>query len=566
MAPIKENLAAALLLAMKWPEMAKQGASFCDPLCGSGTFLIEALMIAADVAPQIKRGYFGFLGWKGHDNESWKALRADAVERARAGLAGLNNAIEGSDKSTHVIAQAEKNLQLSGFDRYINIRVGNITQINYATELKSGLVVCNPPYGVRLEKTADVPKLYTRLGRVFKRQFAGWTVGVFTGSPDLIHRMRLQTSNVIKCANGGIDCQLVKAIPEYSNETLEEADSAQVTASESQSPWNQSSKLSLPKKVNRAEMFANRLAKNFRGLEKWAKGEGISSYRVYDADLPEYAITVDVYESDKRYVHVQEYRAPSTIDRQLASQRLQSAMGEIPSVLNCEASSVILKERRREGDEQPRNRQENHIIEEQGCRFEIDFNDSLDTGIFSHHRKIRRWIFNKAKNKSFLNLFASTGTASVYAMAGGATSTTTIEMSKHYLGWAERNMALNTDKLEGHEFVLDDCFAWLAKPPNDKTYDLILLDPPSYTKNANTDQIWEVQRDHVKLIRQAITLLNPEGLLIFSSSARKLKIDLDRLDWHKVIDKSRASIPRDYVRTPKIHQCFFIQKKPQENA
>ncbi len=561
MAPLKENLAAALLLAMDWPEKAKMGMSFCDPLCGSGTFLIEATMMAADIAPLIKRRYFGFLGWKGHQSEIWENLRTQAIERAKTGLAKLDNLIYGSDKSTHVIAQAELNIQRAGLNNVINLRVGNINQIQYVRELKPGLTLCNPPYGVRLEKDADIARLYTNLGRVFRRQFGGWTVGIFTGSPDLVHRTRLNTTTVLKCTNGGIDCKLMQAVPEKAKHQSQPTIEQKV---KTESPWNQSSRLKLQPLKHRAEMFANRLAKNFRSLEKWAKNEDIGCYRVYTADLPEYAVAIDIYESDQRYVHVQEYRAPSTIDPKVAAQRLHAVISEIPGVLGCTSDAISVKVRRRQSGisqyEKLQTRRDAHIIEEYACLFEINLYDYLDTGIFADHRKIRRWIFKEAKGKRFLNLFAYTGTASVHAMAGGAISTTAVDMSSNYLAWAERNMALNTKDMEMHNFIRADCLAWLEKPPEHQKFNLILLDPPTFSNSNKMDSDWNVQRDHVNIIHKAMRLLDKDGLLIFSNNYRKFKLDVKHLQRFKITDKTRASIPRDFSRTPKVHQCFYIQK------
>jgi 23S rRNA (guanine2445-N2)-methyltransferase / 23S rRNA (guanine2069-N7)-methyltransferase len=571
MAPLKENLAASLLIAMDWPQRAKEGESFCDPLCGSGTFLIEAAMIAADIAPQLNREYFGFLAWKGHNSSAWDKLLSDAKQRAETGLASMKCSISGSDKSTQVVRVAEQNIARAGLQDVIDIRIGNIKQIQYPSSMPSGLLVCNPPYGVRLESSGAGPaSLYADLGKVFKSQFGGWRVAVITGNTDLMYRLRLKTTSVLKCTNGGIDCRLYQAdVPKglvggFSPEEM--SDESDDNSANTKSPWATSSVLKLPPvKQAHSVMFANRLAKNFKQLKKWAKTEGAGAYRVYDADLPEYALAIDVYESDQRYVHVQEYRAPATIDKAIAAERLKAAIAEIPDVLGCDPDAISLKVRRRQSGsdqyEKLQSRKEMHIISEHVCKFEVNLFDYLDTGIFADHRKIRQWIFKQAKDLRFLNLFAYTGTATVHAALGGAKSTTTVDMSSNYLAWAERNLALNLSNKGEHEFIRADCLDWLENPPEGAQFDLILLDPPTFSNSNKMEQDWDVQRDHVKLIRQALKLLSPDGLLIFSNNFRKFKLDEKNLDRYEITDKSRASIPRDYSRNAKIHQCYFIKHR-----
>lgn len=572
LAPLKENLAAALLLASDWPERAKRGESFCDPMCGSGTFLIEAVMMAADIAPQLKRAYFGFSGWKQHQAELWKTIREEARSRAEAGLAGLKNEIRGSDKSTHVVELAKANIERTGLKDHIQIAVGNIEQIHYPSSMPAGLAVINPPYGVRLEDNSNVGSLYGAIGRCFKNNFGNWTVGIFTGSPDLVNRMRLKTETALKCSNGGIDCKLLLAdVPETTNNT-DAPESKDNGASEAAKVWAGAtpSKLKLKEKPpERAEMFANRLRKNAKQLLKWAANEEIGCYRIYDADLPEYALAIDVYESDHRYVHVQEYRAPANIDKAVAEKRLHAAIAEIPAVLECSADDVRLKERKRQtGSNQyeklnTRGGGDVHVIEEGGLKFEVNLSDYLDTGIFSDHRKIRQWISKQAMGGDFLNLFAYTGTASVYAAKGGATSVTTVDMSSNYLSWAERNMALNDLSSVPHDVIRTDCLEWLAGS-HEKQYDLILLDPPTFSNSTRMEQDWEVQKDHVKVIRQAMRILKPDGLLIFSNNYRKFKIDSVKLDRYRIDNKTRASIPRDFARKANIHQCYFIRHIPEQ--
>lgn len=552
-APLKENLAAALLYAMDWPAMAARGASFCDPMCGSGTLSIEAGLMAADIAPQATRDYFGFLGWKGHQPAVWEKLQAEASARKRAGFQALQSRLIGADISGRAIHNAKDNCARAGLGDVLELHAADVAVAQYAKDVPVGLVLSNPPYGVRLENTGGLGKLYTTLGRALKTHFAGWTVGIFSGSADLVHRMRLPSKAVLRCANGGIDCRLMQmAVPA-------DAPSAPRQRGEAGSETDAQAG---------AAMFANRLRKNVKALKKWAAAEGVGCYRVYDADLPEYAVAVDIYESDRRYVQVQEYRAPARIDKDVAQARLNALLGEIPAVLGCDADAIRLRQRQRQPGAQQYEKlqnfhdagQDTHIIEENGCRFEVNLSDYLDTGIFADHRKIRRWIAREAPGKRFLNLFAYTGTATVQAAVAGATSTTTVDLSNNYLAWAERNLALNVpNPPPEHSFVRADCLAWLREQTERGCYDLILLDPPTFSNSKAMDQDWDVQRDHVAVIRQAMRLLSAEGLLIFSNNFRQFRLDAKKLDRYRIENRTRDSIPRDFARSAHIHQCYFMR-------
>jgi 23S rRNA (guanine2445-N2)-methyltransferase / 23S rRNA (guanine2069-N7)-methyltransferase len=308
------------------------------------------------------------------------------------------------------------------------------------------------------------------------------------------------------------------------------------------------------------EMFANRLRKNLRHLGKWARREGVTCYRVYDADLPEYALAVDLYEG---WAHVQEYAAPPSVDPGRAEVRLKDALATIPVVFGMDPDRVILKVRRKQKGPAQYERQaamgEFRVVHEGGLRFQVNLTDYLDTGLFLDHRPTRALIRGLAAGGRFLNLFAYTGTASVYAAAAGAVSTTTVDLSSVYLDWARRNMALN-GFAEGraHRFVRADCLAWLASPHPER-FHLIFLDPPTFSNSKRMGgQTFDVQRDHASLIRAAATLLARDGVLLFSNNFRHFKLNRAALSQFAVEECSAATIPPDFERTPRIHTCWKI--------
>jgi len=201
-------------------------------------------------------------------------------------------------------------------------------------------------------------------------------------------------------------------------------------------------------------------------------------------------------------------------------------------------------------------------VEEHGAFFYINFEDYLDTGLFLDHRPMRLKIQQQAKNKHFLNLFAYTGTVSVHAAIGGASSTTTVDMSKTYLDWAQRNMALNKNQ-SNNRFIRADCMEWLKneanKPEDEKSYDLIFLDPPTFSNSKRMDNNLSIQEDHVELINHAAKLLSADGILYFSTNFRRFKLDSELLAHLKIKDISAQTIPEDFSRTPRIHYCWEIK-------
>ncbi len=310
-----------------------------------------------------------------------------------------------------------------------------------------------------------------------------------------------------------------------------------------------------------AEMLANRLRKNLKHKRRWARRERISCYRVYDADLPEYAVAVDLYGD---WAHVQEYQAPSSIDPLLARQRLQEVVSVIPAALGIAPEKIRVKVRRRGrgGAQYEKLNDAGRFIdvEEGGLRFQINLNDYLDSGLFLDHRLVRNWVRERAAGVDFLNLFAYTGSATVYAADGGAASTTTVDLSGTYLDWARRNMALNGFTETRHRYLREDCTHWIKGEK--LRYGLILLDPPTFSNARRMVHDFDVQRDHVDLIRRTARLLSVGGTLIFSCNFRKFQLDHQALDADFVLqDRTRASIPEDFRRRAGVHHCWIIHKR-----
>lgn len=538
-APLKENLAAALLLRAGWPALAAEGAPLLDPMCGSGTLPIEAALIAADIAPGLARDYYGFLGWLGHIPAVWRQLREEAEARREAGLATLPG-IVGYDADGQAVRTALANVERAGLRGRVHIERRALADARPVGE-RPGLFIVNPPYGERLgEATALIP-LYGQIGDTLKQRFGGWQAAVFTGNPELGPRVGLKPRKTYQLYNGPLECRL--ALFDIAERAPEAAE------------------------AGAGEMLANRLRKNLKNLQRWARREGVTNYRLYDADLPEFAVAVDVYQGERLWAHVQEYAAPASIDPARAGRRLREALRVIPEVLGIPPEQMFFKIRERQrgrAQYEKLDRQGRYYeVREGGCRLLVNFTDYLDTGLFLDHRPTRARIGALAAGKRFLNLFCYTGAATVHAAVGGARATTSVDMSRTYLDWAERNLALNGHRGRDHEFIQADCLAWLAAESarRRRQYDLIFLDPPSFSNSKRMERTFDVQRDHVTLLRQTAALLAPGGLLIFSNNLRRFRLDAEALPELDIRDISRETIPPDFARNPKIHHCFEVRRR-----
>ena len=545
-APLKENLASALLIRCGWPAVAEERPLMLDPMCGSGTLLIEAALMAADIAPGLQRRYYGFNRWLQHDRELWNNIREEAGERRDQGLTQLNARFVGRDMDARVLRTAKENAARAGVDAFIQFTNSRVEDLQRADlpEAEKGLVLTNPPYGERLGEESQLMFLYRHLGDLLKRQFGGWQAAIFTGNPELCKVMGLRADKQYKFFNGAIESRLFLY------------DIAEQEARSEAAPQGETPELS-----EGAQMFANRLRKNMKQLAKWVKRENIDCYRAYDADIPEYQVAVDIY---KDQVHLQEYAPPKKVDKVKAFSRLNEVVAALPVVLDKPAEKIVLKQRKRQQgtDQYEKQSQTRHFFEvnEHGCRLLVNLKDYLDTGLFLDHRPVRHRIQKEAQGKDVLNLFCYTGTASVHAAVGGARSTTSVDMSSTYLGWAERNLALNGFQGNAHRLIRSDCFKWLHSQFKPE-YDLIFMDPPTFSNSKKMSNVLDVQRDHVELVEAAMSLLRPGGKLIFSNNYRRFKLDYDALSEFDVKDITAQTLDPDFKRNSRIHCCFEITRK-----
>ncbi|AFI46139.1 bifunctional 23S rRNA (guanine(2069)-N(7))-methyltransferase RlmK/23S rRNA (guanine(2445)-N(2))-methyltransferase RlmL [Pasteurella multocida] len=546
-APLRETLAAAIVLRSGW----QLGTPLVDPMCGSGTLLIEAAQMQANIAPQLHRLHWGFDFWKGHNQQAWDKVKGEAIELAEQAFNQNQKAnFYGCDLDHRVLQKAKRNAQNAGVAHLIQWQQGDVAALKNPFVEEKGTVICNPPYGERLGTTPALIALYSVFGQRLKQQFSDWNVSIFSGEPALLDCLRLRSHRQFKAKNGPLDCV-------QKNYHI----SARTTASDE----NTQNLPEIDRTLSATQVavdFANRLQKNSKKIEKWARQQGINAYRLYDADLPEYNLAVDRYDD---HIVVQEYAAPKNIDENKARQRLLDAVTATLQVTGVETNKLILKVRQKQKGtnqyEKLANKGDYFYVNEYGAKLWVNLTDYLDTGLFLDHRLTRKMLGEMAKGKDVLNLFAYTGSATVHMALGGAKSTTTVDMSNTYLNWAEQNLLLNELEGKQHKLIQADCLQWLARC--DRQFDLIFVDPPTFSNSKRMEDSWDVQRDHIKLMTQLKRILRPNGTIVFSNNKRGFKMDVEGLETLglSAVDITAKTLLLDFERNKQIHNCWVVRLK-----
>lgn len=552
-APLRETLAAGILLRSRWDEAAQRGAEFLDPMCGSGTLVIEAAMIAARRAPGLRRDYFGFLGWRGHDERLWQHLRSEAEELQQHSLINL---IRGTDIDQRALTLAADNAQRAGMTSLLRFEHRPVATVAPLTQ-GPGLLCVNPPYGERLGDDAQMLDLYMQLGQRLRQQFHGWDAAILCPSPQSVRALNLRSYRVHELLNGTIPVRLLRIDLSAPGEEDRAAHQAQREAEAAASPG--------------AQMFANRIEKNGKHLTKEARREQVSCYRLYDADMPEYSFAIDRYlESgvDIEHLHVQEYAAPASIDAEAVRRRRREALSALPRVLQIPPERIHVRVRKRQSGSAQYQResaeassptQRAFVVEESGLKFLVNLDDYLDTGLFLDHRLTRRRLGELASGARFLNLFCYTGSATVYAARGGARSSLSLDLSNSYLDWAAENFKLNGLDASRHRLERADCREWLRTASDQ--FDLIFLDPPTFSNSKRMQGVLDVQRDHPEMIDQCMRLLKAGGTLVFSTNAQRFRLDPQVQQRWSAADTSARTLPFDFARNPRIHRSFEIRQQ-----
>lgn len=616
---VKSALAAAALEGAWWYRGSKEGRPFVDPLACDGYMITEAAQVAADMAPNLTRARWGFFGWNAHDPQLWEDLIEEAEDRLdkalasmpplyaftpneharshalnllkRAGLQPYVTLIDWNDRTD--IAKALKALEkhLETLDR-LNAEDFKISLSSQDKRQDEECQSCEPVTDEAQEQASLVSAVRGVAASIlpFKSQegdlvsieahrqclaamqtLPGLWKYLFVNDTDLIERYI--ASRPAKQPTRIILGKTKALIYRYNR--LERETNCEVRIYDACQHVDRI----VPVLEAGTDQFVARLKKNVRERRKWAERNNISCYRIYDADLPDYAVAIDLYQgaeedSGKNYLVIAEYQAPREIDPKKAQARFQDVLTLAPLIIGVTPDQVFTRTRFQDKGgaqyQMKRNQRVHACVEEYGCLFEVDFTSYLDTGLFLDHRTTRHKIAQIAKGKSFLNLFAYTGSATVHAARGQARSTLTIDLSQTYLDWAERNMLKNEIAGKEHRYLRSDVMTWIRNEVRvGRSYDLIFVDPPTFSNSkAMGKETWSVQRDHPELLEGVSRLLSGGGVAIFSCNLRSFKPDFDELVRRgvKIVDVSTESIPHDFERNQKIHHCYLVVREGNESG
>ncbi len=529
-ATLKENLAAALLWQCDWPRLARQGWPLLDPLCGDGTILTEGLLMAGEVAPGTLRTYFGFQGWRGHQPSLWRRL-LDAAQARQAEAQQRLPHVFGYDSSEEALHRAKVHLQQLGFAQQARLQQLEVIQLQ--PPAPQGLLLTDPPYGHRLQSDPDLPRLYRLLGQLREQRFPNWQVAILTSEESLAQDIGLYYDKRHPFKNGPLDCQLYRYLPK---ETTQTPTALEVTA---ENP------------------FTNRLRKNLKKLKPWLKRDQVECFRAYDKDIPEYGVAVDRY---GEWVQVQEYDPPKDVDVLAAETRWLEVLAGVTEVFGVPEDKLVTKRRSRQKGRQQYEKlassRDRFVVQENNAKFWVNLRDYLDTGLFLDHRLTRKYVQNLAEGTRFLNLFCYTGSVTVAAALGGAERSVSVDLSKTYLGWARDNLRLNQLNEHRHQCVHANCLEWVKGQR--QLFDLIFLDPPTFSNSKSMQETWDVQRDHVELLRHVSRLLTPAGTLIFSTNHRRFRLEEEALPHLHFEALDAELLPPDFQRNPRIHRVWKV--------
>jgi len=551
-AALRENTAAALILRAGWKELSEKQAVFLDPLCGSGTLLVEAAMIAGNLPANLRRSHYGFMNWRDHDQDLWEEIIDQAEAEWNSGLQSIPK-ILGYDMDKKAIASATENIKRAGLEKIIHVEKKLLEDFILTEALQKapmGLMATNPPYGIRIGEKNALFSLYRSLGDLARSpDLKNWKLSVISNDKALLKAVGLHQSRENRLMNGALSCFLYhyelfgseRKLKEKSSETPGMAESAPLSME--------------------GEQFRNRLIKRKKHLAKWLRREEISCYRLYDADLPNFNFAIDVYEG--KWIHMQEYKAPVTISTEKAEERVKEAQRITQEVFKLHPGQIFLKQRRKQkGTEQYRSlgtQGEKYLIHEWGKRIWVNFTDYLDTGIFLDHRNIRKYLLENCKEKDVLNLFSYTCTASLMAAAGEAATVVSVDSSKTYLSWGRDNFMLNGLKKPGYRFEQSDSFKWLRS--SKEYFDIIFLDPPTFSNNKSSSSVFDIQNDHRTLIHLTMKHLKRGGLLIFSNNYRQFEMDAQLLEEYMITEETKWTVSEDFLQKKAGHRCWFIRAK-----
>ena len=548
-APLRENLAAGLLWRARWPQVAGPGAGLFDPMCGSGTFLIEAALALWGMPPAMRRRRLGSTAWRGHDPDARNGI-LEGPARGWLDEPPARHAISlfGQDRDALQLAAAHANIEAAGLGEAIEIHHADSFDAPCPQALEGidqGLLISNVPFGQRVASAGDEAD-WGRLCTRWVRCLPNWHWGILRGGETEM-TWPLRFDKRLTVIHGGAEAEFLRG--QLSEKSLRQPSGPHALAARLIAQGREGERS--------AEDFANRLKKNWKQRQSLLK-QGDNALRVYDADLPDFKLAVDYYrtEDGEAWLDIQEYQAPRQIDPQKARARLAAAVAAAVDTLDIDANCVVVRQRARQSGRQQYGRfggeHIERVIRERDTRLLINLTDYLDVGLFIDHRLVRDRLTELARGRHLLNLFCYTASASVRTAVGGARATTSVDLSNTYLDWAERNFALNDIAVDGaHRLVRADVLRWLEQAASHAArYDVIFLDPPSFSNSKAMEDDLDIQSDHPALIEACMRLLAPDGTLVFSNNRKGFTLNPRVENWFQPHDISRKTLPKDFSRTP----------------
>ena len=548
-APLKETLAAGILLAAGWGEMSPDGMGFADPMCGSGTLPIEAALIATNTAPGLLRDRWGFESYLQHDPALWNQLVEEA-QVARIPAADLSMRILGSDLNADAIEIARANADRAGVGDLIELYVDDAANlgkhIRRGRRLHGGLVACNPPYGYRLGSGESLAGVYEALGAAVNALEGSWKLATISPDAGIDTGLGRVPRETLACYNGPLSTSL--RIYDLDDAATEIVITSLAGADH---------KVAVAERMS--EQFAARLRKAAKERAKWARKAGVQSYRIYDADLPDYAFSVDLFhraDDDAALVRVEEHRAGSGVDPERADRRFFDGLAIIPAVLDIAHDQVFFKRAfHKKGAPAPDACWTD--VREAEFTFEVDLGSQGECGLPLDMRPVRELLRAEAAGKRFACLLAHAGAPTTYAAAGDAASTVTVDSSKVFLEQAERTVLANGFDGRDHAFVQEDALEWLASQAKaGRTFDLIFCDLSAFPKSKDSDETALC----TLVLERVVRILAPGGALLLACRDRRFKLPDEVLSKLGLSTReiTAETIAHDFSRTPKIHRAFLI--------
>ena len=612
-AQLRETMAAALVLLSFWrPER-----QLVDPFCGSGTIPIEAALIGRNLAPGLNRT-FAAESWPAIPARLWEEARQEARDLARADLplriigtdksedalslaryhaeqAGVSEQIHFQQRDFYdltskkeygcVICNPPYGERIGDHDELEDLYRAMPTVLRRLKTWSHYVLTAFPDFETLVGRKADRRrKLYNARIECTYYQFYGPKPGTYL-APDAVQPKEDDELGDVGARNaerrrnnrhgarrpwraGGVSPLVRTQRAERGTRNWE----PQTERNPSQTcrepePARAKPKPPTPmarpafgglsaKSREQGELFARRLTTRAKHLRRWPTKRGITCFRLYDRDVPEIPLAVDRYED---CLHLAEYERPHDRSPGEHADWLDLMARTAGQTLGVAPSNVFMKRRERQRGAAQYERFADSgrtiVVGEGGLKFRVNLSDYLDTGLFLDHRITRSMVREQAEGKRFLNLFGYTGSFSVYAAAGGAAATTTVDLSNTYLQWAEDNFRLNGLAGRRHRFVRDDALSFLKFHPPGPTYDLAVVDPPTFSNSKKTDDVWDVQQGHAELLSLLIALMAPGGVIFFSTNSRRFKLAESELHGVSIREISRQTVPEDF-RNQRIHRCW----------